>query len=334
MSISQQSFKLLVAAHLPGIGPATLLALARHPELPNLPLEELGGISARVHKVLTANALSAAHDEATRQAEEALRVGGSIMTVLDSDYPAVLQSVPDAPAVLYVKGERALLSGRMAAVIGTRSPTSTGLESARRLAVALSTANWCVVSGLAMGCDAAAHSGALEAFGGTVAVLAHGMHTVAPARNSELAARILAEGGALVSEYGWGVDVAPFRFAARDRIQAALSVGVFLVQSPLDGGSLIACRAAIRYKRLLCVVAPTASDRLGRQPALAANVVLLEGAPHAQCELLKCDPKSLTNICPVNSKADYPELLHRMTLQYSGLTAIGGASAVTNGIHI
>lgn len=304
------SFKLLVASHLPGIGPATLREIAEHEQLESLSLDRLGEASVRMRKALTPAALATASDAALRQLDEAHRVGGRIVTRVDADYPNALRSVRDAPGVLYILGALAAINLPAAAVVGTREPTASGREISRRLAAALTAADACVISGLAAGCDTAAHKGVLEAGGTTVAVLAHGLDAVTPPENADLAAQILEGGGALISEYGWGVEPAPFRYAARDRIQAALAAMVFLVQSGMDGGSLIACRAAVRYRRPLYVVPSVPADRA--QPSVAANLTLIEGEDAAKCALLECASEDLRNVLPLESKADYPAVFSRL----------------------
>ena len=165
---------------------------------------------------------------------------------------------------------------------------------------------WSVVSGLALGCDAAAHRGVIEAKGHTVAILAHGLQTIAPAQHKDLASKILDSGGALVSQFPMGRPAIPQQFATRDKTQAGMSKGVVLVQSDLTGGSMIASRAAIKYGRWLAVPHPTAKDIADASANIQANLVLCEGNTAEQIKLLRLkDESSINNVITLRDKDEY-----------------------------
>jgi len=166
-----------------------------------------------------------------------------VLTLSDPDYPPLLRCITDAPTVLFLRGDPTCLSGALLAVVGSRHPTRPGEETARSFARALARQGLGVVSGLAVGIDAAAHRGALDAGGVTVAVAAHGPDSVYPPRHRELAERIAA-GGALVSEFLPGTPPLREHFPRRNRVISGLSLGVLVVEAAVRSGSLITARLA------------------------------------------------------------------------------------------
>jgi DNA processing protein len=158
-------------------------------------------------------------------------------------YPAQLRELPDAPAWLYVKGDPDWLSRPMLAIVGSRNASPQGLRDARAFAEALSQAGLTIVSGLALGVDAAAHEGGLEGLASSVAVVGTGLDRVYPARNRDLAHR-LAAGGAIVSEFPIGTAPKRGHFPRRNRLISGLALGVLVVEAALQSGSLITARLA------------------------------------------------------------------------------------------
>ncbi|MDR1058234.1 MAG: DNA-protecting protein DprA [Treponema sp.] len=155
------------------------------------------------------------------------------------DFPQNLQGLKNRPRVLYALGGGELLKNRKAAaVIGTLDPSPEGIAACRELTLALVERGFVIVSGLAAGCDSAAHRACLEAGGSAVAVLAHGLDYCYPASNRGLREAILEQGGLLLSEYPPGTAPRRHYFVARDRIQSGLSLGVVLIQSDVTGGSM------------------------------------------------------------------------------------------------
>lgn len=174
-----------------------------------------------------------------------------VISLLDSAYPTNLAAADDAPPVIYVLGNTDLQCLHSVALVGTRRATPYGLDFTRRLVADLAAyfPDLLVVSGLALGIDTAAHTAALHAKAPTVAVVAHGLHTVYPSANRTLAREIINAGGALVSEYPLGE--APFRgrFLERNRIIAALASATVVVESDLKGGAMSTARTADSYNR-------------------------------------------------------------------------------------
>lgn len=162
----------------------------------------------------------------------------------DQRYPSLLLETPDPPLVLFVQGRAESLARTPAlAVVGSRNPTPQGAEHARRFSRALAEAGLTVISGLALGVDAEAHAGALDAGGITLACVGTGLDRVYPARHRDLAHRMAAD-GAIVSEYPLGTPPLAAHFPQRNRIIAGLSQGTLVVEAALQSGSLITARLA------------------------------------------------------------------------------------------
>jgi DNA processing protein len=174
--------------------------------------------------------------------------GNHLLTLADAEYPQALLTLPDPPPVLYAKGRLDVLQSRAVAIVGSRNATPQGAEDARRFARALSDAGLAVVSGLALGIDAAAHRGALDGRAGTIAVIGTGADLVYPAHNHTLAHEI-ARDGAILSEWPLGTPARSANFPQRNRLIAGLSSGVLIVEAAMRSGSLITARLAAEIGR-------------------------------------------------------------------------------------
>ena len=166
----------------------------------------------------------------------------------DARYPLTLLQTADPPLLLYLHGRAELLNTRCLAIVGSRNPTAQGADNARAFAEHLGRGGLTVVSGLALGIDGAAHTGALAAGNGTIAVVGTGLDTVYPRRHRELAHRI-AESGLLVSEFPLGTAPLAQNFPQRNRIIAGLSLGTLVVEAALESGSLITAAQAVEAGR-------------------------------------------------------------------------------------
>lgn len=172
-----------------------------------------------------------------------------LLTLGDPDYPAELLQIEDPPLLLHLEGDPAALRHPLRlAMVGSRNPTAQGAEHARQFARALAEAGACIVSGLALGIDGAAHEGALEAGGCTLAVVGTGLDRVYPKQHQALAQRIAAQ-GALISEYLLGTPPLAPNFPRRNRLISGLSQGVLVVEAALQSGSLITARQAAEQGR-------------------------------------------------------------------------------------
>ncbi|MCH8542294.1 MAG: DNA-protecting protein DprA [Alcanivorax sp.] len=211
--------------------------------------------------------------------------GWQLIALGDPAYPPLLDSLPDAPGMLYVRGDATLLQAPQLAVVGARSASPEGLGHARTFSRALAQKGFVITSGLALGIDAAAHEGALSAApsapqgsaagsrdagqdaatrGSTLAVMASGPDRLYPPRNRALAERIVAAGGALVTEYPPGTSPRKEHFPLRNRIISGLSLGTIVVEAALRSGSLITARLAAEQGRAVFAMPGSLRNPLSR----------------------------------------------------------------------
>jgi DNA processing protein len=172
-----------------------------------------------------------------------------IITYDDALYPRLLKQIYDPPLVIFIQGNKKLLNQSQLAMVGSRSASVNGRETAFKLAEQLSEMGLVITSGLALGIDAAAHKGALTVNSSTVAVVATGLDKVYPAKHRALAQQILARQGAIISEFLPGTLPKPGHFPKRNRIISGLSIGVLVVEAALKSGSLITARCALDQNR-------------------------------------------------------------------------------------
>ena len=199
----------------------------------------------------------------------------------DNGYPALLGQIPDPPASLWVRGEADLevLAAPAVAIVGARACSGYGRSVARALATETAAAGAVVVSGLARGVDGEAHRGALAAGGRTVAVLGCGIDRDYPAAHAELARSIVDAGGLIVSEYAPGVEPAPWRFPARNRIIAGLARATVVVEARERSGALITADFALEDGREVLAVPGEITSAL----SIGTNGLLRQGATPATC---------------------------------------------------
>ncbi len=186
--------------------------------------------------------------EAEKEIEAATKLNCSLLTYSSEGYPPLLRQIADPPLVLYVRGDVQALAGPCVAMVGTRRPSTYGLQAALRLAHDLADRGLVIVSGMARGIDSSAHRGALEAKGRTVAVQGRGMDGIYPSENKRLAEKIC-ESGAVISEFPLGTGPTPENFPIRNRIISGLSLGVVIVEASEYSGSLITARLALEQNR-------------------------------------------------------------------------------------
>lgn len=231
-----------------GLKPAALRALLGAFGLPQNVLAQPFASLAAVAGAQAAHAALAEPGADFAQRLEALQAwcaasGNALVTLADPAYPPRLLAMPDPPPLLYVKGRLDLLHARAVAVVGSRNATPQALEDAARFARTLAASGLTVVSGLALGVDGAAHRGALDERGGTVAVIGTGADLVYPPAHHALATQIAAL-GTLVSEWPLGTPARSANFPQRNRVIAALVEGVVVVEAAQRSGSLITARLA------------------------------------------------------------------------------------------
>lgn len=237
---------LLVLDALPGVGPATVRTLVeaagsagRALARPRL-LEGIAGPEA----AKAAAAEASVRAEVRRALDEADRLGMRTALMGEASYPARLLHLADPPPVLFLRGRTELLDAPGVAIVGARRATERARHAARRLGAAVARAGVTVVSGLARGVDAAAHQGALDAAGPTVAVLGCGADRAYPPGNRALFRRIVGD-GLVVSEFPPGTPALPYNFPRRNRILAALARIVVVVEAAARSGALITAEHAL-----------------------------------------------------------------------------------------
>lgn len=202
------------------------------------------------------------------------QAGITLLPYFASDYPTALYALGGArPVLLYAKGDLGLLQSpaSILGIVGTRQPSPEGLAAAHRIAYEEAEKGRVILSGLAYGCDAAAHHGALEATGRTIAVIATGLDRAHPEAHQALQDRIIASGGLVLSEYPLATPVGTYRLVARDRLQAALSAELLVIECGVQSGTMHTVRFAERYRRPIFALPPH-TDRL---PSLEGNRQLL-----------------------------------------------------------
>lgn len=230
---------------VPGLGNAGLRKLLAELGSPEHVLE--GKYSELVRSVpadVAARIAAGGNAAAAAQALDWLADSANhVVTLGDPDYPQLLLQTADPPPLLYVKGRRDLLNRPAFAIVGSRNATPQGIANAEQFARAISDAGLMIISGLALGIDAAAHRGGLGGAAGSLAVVGTGLDVVYPARNRALAHE-LAERGTLVSEFPLGTAALASNFPRRNRVISGMSRGCLVVEAALQSGSLITARLA------------------------------------------------------------------------------------------
>lgn len=187
-------------------------------------------------------------DAATAEWQKALKTSAAILLWQSSDYPTWLRQLPDAPAILYCKGNMELLSAPAIAIVGSRNPTRHSEAVAESFGQSLSKCGLTVVSGMAMGIDRFAHAGALAGVGKSIGVLGTGIDIDYPRSNADIFEKMRAQ-GLLISEFSPGAAPAAANFPIRNRIISGLSLGVLVVEAATRSGSLITARLALEQNR-------------------------------------------------------------------------------------
>ncbi|WP_255460672.1 DNA-processing protein DprA [Edaphobacter albus] len=236
-------------------------------------LTELEGLGMPAHSaqfVFDGKARAAAEDEWSRVVAN----GGAILTPYEKGYPERLREIYDPPAVLWIRGDVSLLSRPGIAIVGTRHPSPYGAGMAEALARDLAARRLTILSGMARGVDTAAHKGALQARGKTVAVWGTGIDVVYPKENKRLAEQIIESGGTIVSEYPLGTFPAPQNFPVRNRILSGMSIGVLVIEAGEHSGTRITARLAMEQNRDIYAVPGNVTNKNAWGP----NTLIKQGA--------------------------------------------------------
>jgi DNA processing protein len=267
----------LAMALTPGLGPRRILRAVRgmrEPvdvfQLPLTALEALQIPAASARFIAEGKARKAAEEEWQKIAEN----GCGVLTFADAEYPERLREIFDPPPVLWVRGDRGLLSRPAIAVVGTRGPSPYGTGIAEMLSRDLAGRRMVILSGMARGIDTAAHKGALSAGGRTIAVWGTGLDVVYPKENKRLAEEIVLSGGAILSEQPMGTFPAPQNFPLRNRIISGMSVGVLVVEASEQSGTRVTARCALEQNRDVYAVPGNVTSRNAWGP----NTLIKQGA--------------------------------------------------------
>ena len=267
----------LALALTPGMGPTrcarAVKRLGAAERLFAASLTELEGVGLPAEAAqfcFDGRARAAAMGEAERIVEQQ----ASFLTPEDEAYPGRLLEIYDPPPVLWVRGNAAQLSRPGIAVVGTRQPTPYGSGMAEMLSRDLARRGMVVMSGMARGVDTCAHKGALEAGGATVAVWGTGIDVIYPKENKKLAEQIVAQGGAIVSEFPLGTFPAPQNFPIRNRTLSGMSVCVLVVEGGEYSGTRITARCALDQGRDVYAVPGNATNKNAWGP----NTLIKQGA--------------------------------------------------------
>jgi len=245
----------LALVRAPGVGPVKFAALLKHFEKPRELFEATSSewdalkIKDRLRNYLQNPDWQAVETD-IKWLEQP---NHHLLTLHHPDYPPLLREIHNAPPVLFIHGDSALLSSKQLAIVGTRNPSEYGEKTAREFAEYLSHQGFTITSGMALGIDGASHWGALTGTGKTIAVAGTGLDRIYPPQHRELAYKI-AETGALVSEFLPGTPVRRDNFPLRNRIISALSLATLVIEAPERSGALYTAKNATKQGRELFVI--------------------------------------------------------------------------------
>jgi DNA processing protein len=250
------------------IGPVTFRELIRRYGSADAALAAVPDLAQRAGRRI--RIASAA--EAERELAAVVAAGARLIAAGEPEYPAWLAHIDDAPPLLAVRGDPACLARPIVSIVGSRNASVAGRKFAMKIAAGLGERGYVIASGLARGIDAAAHEAAVAT--GTVAVYAGGLDRLFPLENADLASRIIANGGAHISEMPMGWEPRARDFPRRNRVVAGLAVGVVVVEAARQSGSLITARLAAEQGRLVFAVPGSPLD----PRAAGTNQLIRDGA--------------------------------------------------------
>ena len=272
----------LALAMTPGVGPRRILRAVERcgcaANVLRLPLTELEALELPAQSAQFISSGEAAH-AADQELEKLAATGASVLTYRDEAYPERLREIYDPPAILWVRGDPALLARPALAVVGTRHPTPYGTGMAEMLARELAMRGLIVLSGMARGVDTAAHKGALAAKRPTIAVWGTGVDVIYPKENKSLAEQIITGGGTILSELPLGTFPAPQNFPKRNRILSGMSVGVLVVEAGEYSGTRVTARCALEQNREVFAVPGNVTTKNAWGP----NLLIKQGAKLVAC---------------------------------------------------
>lgn len=310
--------------------PGMNASFVRHMEEAGMSVEEFfssgqqdlsARLDVRISPIIDRMTRDEALFKARKEVEFMERHGIVSRSLTDEDYPARLSDIERAPVTLYCLGSADLDSNRILSIVGTRHATAYGMRYVSKLVEDLASyfPEMIIVSGLALGIDSAAHEAALKFGLPTVAVVAHGLNTIYPAQNRDLARRIIAAGGAIVSEYPSGVPPYKSRFLERNRIVATMTDAVLVVESAEKGGAMSTAAVASSYGRELIALPGRIGDEMsaGCNRLIRSQKALMAGSAADMMTMLGWQPKA---VAVASKQRDlFPELIGQQKLIYDAL---------------
>jgi DNA processing protein len=329
MQNNSNLYQWLMLALTPKIGPVMGLKLLNHFGGVNEIFEQdLLTLSQTIPKPI---AEAAVNNRAKAEVEQSLkwleekRDLRHIMCLKDENYPSNLATIATPPLIIYMEGNLELITKFKLAIVGTRHPTHQGIESAHRFAKELSNNNLTIVSGMALGIDRHAHLGGLQGNSKTIGVIGTGINLTYPASNKDLYTKMLAEGGLIISEFPLNTPPHVSNFPRRNRIIAGLTLGTLVVESDIDGGSMISANYALEMGREVMAIPGSIYSPVSRgcHKLISSGAKLVENINHIleELNLNQVQAKTQTNnIKPVPSQEN-PESEHPL-LQLLGYEPI------------
>ena len=258
------SLNVITLQNIKGIGPKAILKIGAAVESKMIETTKQLYQTLQDLKIkkgsITMNELLDAEGVAKSIISRSEKEGIGVVSYYDDEFPEILrhcmneEGKEEPPIVLYYKGDWSVTKMPGLAVIGTREMLKEGEKAGKYLAGEFAKRGFCIVSGLAIGCDTSGHRGALDAGGKTIAFLAHGLDTIYPPENTDLANEIVEKGGLLISEYPVGTPVNRYALVARDRLQAGMALATLVVHTGIQGGTMHAVNTTIVENKPVYVV--------------------------------------------------------------------------------
>lgn len=279
------SLNVITLQNIKGIGPKAILKIGAAVESKKIETAKQLYLTLQDLKIkkgsITIDELLDAEGVAKSIISRSEKDGIGVVSYYDDEFPEILrhcmneEGKEDPPIVLYYKGDWSVTQMPGLAVIGTREMLKEGEKAGKYLAGEFVKRGFCIVSGLAIGCDTSGHRGALDAGGKTIAFLAHGLDSIYPPENTDLAKEIVEKGGLLISEYPIGTPVNRYALVARDRLQAGMSFATLVVHTGIQGGTMHAVNTTIVENKPVYVV-KFQNGELHRNEKVQGNDYLVE----------------------------------------------------------
>lgn len=259
-------FYLLSLSQIPGIGPISGKTLISHCGSAEAVFKEKKRVLEKIPGIGSMGAAAIRQEQGVFTAEKELafieKEGVRVLPYTSPEYPIRLKQILDSPLLLFLKGNTELNTTRTCGIVGTRKNTPEGAQTARNIVSGLKQHACHIISGLAFGIDIVAHKTAVDEQIPTVAVVAHGLDMIYPLRHKSVADKMLASGGAIVSELFSGTALHPNLFPRRNRIIAGMSDAVVVIESMIRGGSMITAQIAHSYDRDVFAVPGKPGDKM------------------------------------------------------------------------